>query len=171
MVVWIIGLSGAGKTTLATEVYSQVKGALANTVLIDGDVVREVFGNDLGYTIEDRKRNADRICQLCKYLEDQGINVVCAILSIFEESRVWNRENISNYYEVFIDVPIDRLIARDPKGLYKKYSNGEIVGIPGLDIEFEKPKASDLVINNSGTNSMLLENAKQIADRIRGGNN
>jgi adenylylsulfate kinase len=80
MVVWIIGLSGAGKTTLANEVVAQVRRVQRNIILIDGDMVREVFGNDLGHTMEDRRTNARRICQLGKLLDDQGINAVCQLL-------------------------------------------------------------------------------------------
>jgi cytidine diphosphoramidate kinase len=168
MVIWIIGLSGAGKTTLATEVYSQVRNTLSNVVLVDGDMIREVFGNDLGYTIEDRRCNADRISRLCKLLDDQGINVICAILSIFTESRSWNRENISNYYEVFIDVPVEELIKRDPKGIYKKFFSGEITNVPGLDIDFPRPENADLIIDNTNTNNVLLGYAKRIASTIGG---
>ena len=94
MVVWIIGLSGAGKTTLAEEVVAEVRREQENVVLIDGDMIREIFGNDLGHTLDDRRTNANRIYQLGKLLDSQGINVVCAILSLFPESRSWNRENI-----------------------------------------------------------------------------
>ena len=86
MVMGIIGLSGAGKTTLATAIAKKVRQSKKNVVLLDGDVIRDTFGNDLGYTFEDRKQNAERISQLCKFLDDQGINVVCAILSLFPES-------------------------------------------------------------------------------------
>ena len=99
MVVWIIGLSGAGKTTLAEKVVEKISSCKTNVVLIDGDMIRDVFGNDLGHTLEDRRQNADRICRLCRFLDNQGIHVVCAILSLFPESRLWNRENIKNYYE------------------------------------------------------------------------
>jgi adenylylsulfate kinase-like enzyme len=167
MVIWIIGLSGAGKTTLASEVYSQVKNSLSNVVLIDGDVIREVFGNDLGHTIEDRRRNADRISRLCKFLDDQEISVICAILSIFPESRSWNRKNINNYYEVFIDVPVEKLIKRDPKGIYKKYFADEITNVPGLDIDFPRPDNADLIIDNTSTNNKLLGYATELVNIIR----
>ena len=101
MVIWLIGLSGAGKTTLANKVVADANNKNLNTVLIDGDVVREIFGNDLDYSLEGRLLNANRICQLGKFLDDQGINVVCAILSIFPENRDWNRRNLNNYYEEF----------------------------------------------------------------------
>tara|TARA_B100000315_G_C14466251_1_gene536106 strand:+ start:577 stop:1083 length:507 start_codon:yes stop_codon:yes gene_type:complete len=160
MVLWIIGLSSAGKTTLAKEVLRKVKTIQSNVVLIDGDVIREVFSNDLGYTLEDRRKNADRICGLCKFLDDQGINVLCAILSLFPESRLWNRENIKNYYEVYIDNTIEDLEQRDYKGLYRKYNKGKIKNVPGMDIEFVPPTNPDLIIKNDGEIDDLLKHSK-----------
>lgn len=169
MVVWIIGLSGAGKTTLANEVVARVRQSRNAVVLIDGDVVREVFGNDLGYTMEDRRRNAQRICQLCKFLDGQDINVVCAILSIFPESRTWNRANLKNYHEVFIDTPIQDVVARDSKGLYSKFQNGEIRDVAGMDLEFPRPDDADLIIKNTNSKEELLGFAQPIAELIVSG--
>jgi adenylylsulfate kinase len=166
MVVWIIGLSGTGKTTLANAVVEIVRRSQSNIVLIDGDMIREVFGNDLGYTMEDRLINAQRICQLGKFFEDQGINVVCAILSIFPETRAWNRSNLKNYYEVFIDTPIESLIKRDSKGIYSKFVRGEIQDVAGMDIEFLRPDNTDLIINNTRSKRELLAYAEPIAHKI-----
>ena len=166
MVVWIIGLSGAGKTTLANEVVAHVRRVQPNVVLIDGDVVREVFGNDLGHTMEDRRTNARRICQLGKLLDDQGINVVCAILSLFPESRSWNREHLKSYYEVFIDTPVQDLVQRDSKGIYRRFNSGEIRDVAGMDIEFPRPDNADLTINNINSREALLGYAKTIAEKI-----
>ncbi len=148
MVIWIIGLSGSGKTTLAQRVISDInnRSNTKKTILIDGDDIREVFGNDIGYSKEDRLINAKRICRLGKFLNDQGINVVCAILSLFPESQEWNRENIEDYFEVFLDVPIDVLIDRDSKGIYGKYNRGEISQVAGMDIKFPTPKNADMII-------------------------
>jgi adenylylsulfate kinase-like enzyme len=170
MVVWIIGLSGAGKTTLANEVVSHVRRVQQNVILIDGDMVREVFGNDLGHTMEDRLTNAKRICQLGKLLDDQGIHVVCAILSLFPETREWNREHLKNYYEVFIDTPVQELVKRDSKGIYGRFSSGEISDVAGMDIEFPRPDNADLIISNNNSRNALLGYAKAIAEKITGGN-
>lgn len=169
MVVWIIGLSGAGKTTLANEVVAQVRLMQRNVVLIDGDVVREVFGNDLGHTMEDRRINARRICQLGKLLDDQDIHVVCAILSLFPETREWNRKNLKNYYEVFIDTPMQDLVRRDSKDIYRRFNNGEIRDVAGMDIEFPRPDNADLTINNVNSREALLGFARTIAEKITGG--
>ena len=166
MVLWLIGLSGTGKTTLAREVITGVNKETRNTILIDGDMIREIFGNDLGYSTEDRLLNAQRICQLGKFLDDQGINVVCAILSIFPETREWNRKNIENYYEVFIDTPIEVLIQRDSKGIYGKYKLGEITEVAGMDIKFPIPDNADLVIENSKSKEELLNYAKPIIAKL-----
>lgn len=169
MVVWIVGLSGAGKTTLANKIVAHIRRAHCNVVLIDGDMLREVFGNDLGHTMEDRLINARRICQLGKLLDDQGINVVCAILSLFPETRLWNREHLKNYYEVFIDTPIQDLIQRDTKGIYRRYNRGEIRNVAGMDIEFPRPDNADLIISNISSKEALLGYAKTIAKKITDG--
>ena len=166
MVIWLIGLSGSGKTTLAEKIVSDTNKKINNIVLIDGDVIREIFGNDLGYSMQDRLLNAKRICQLSKFLDEQGVNVVCAILSIFPKTREWNRKNIKNYYEVFIDTPIDTLIKRDSKGIYGKYMRGEMSDVAGMDLKFTIPNQSDLIIDNSQSKKNLLSYADGIVERI-----
>ncbi|MBU0484994.1 MAG: adenylyl-sulfate kinase [Proteobacteria bacterium] len=168
MVIWLIGLSGAGKTTLANEVVAQVRCVKNNVVLLDGDMLREVFSNDLGHTLTDRRTNADRICKIGKFLDDQGIHVVCAILSLFPESRSWNRKNLQNYYEVFIDSPMQDLIQRDYKGLYRRFQQGEICDVAGMDIDFPRPVNADIVIKNDTTVEELLSFAKAISQKITG---
>lgn len=168
MVVWLIGLSGSGKTTLAEEVVQVLRNRRRNVVLIDGDGIREVFGGDVGYDMHGRKVNADRICRLCAYLDSQGVDVVCAILSLFPESREWCRAHLTQYYEIFIDTPLDILRRRDSKGLYARYDRGEIRDVAGLDLEFIRPLAADLVIVNSGSLVDFLPYATTIADRVCG---
>ena len=166
MVTWIIGLSGSGKTTLAKQVLLDLKKRGSNAVIVDGDVARELWGNDLGHDLESRRKNAQRICRLCQFLDHQGFDVVCAILSIFPDSREWCRQNLSFYYEVFINVPLSHVIERDVKGIYSKYENGEIKDVAGLDLEFPAPENPDLVINNSGTKDMLLNYSPHIVEAI-----
>ncbi len=169
MVVWLIGLSGAGKSTLARAVCDLARRRLDNLVLLDGDQVREVFGGDLGHGLADRRRNAERICRLCRLLDQQGIHVVCAILSMFEESRQWNRGHYSDYYEVFIDTPLELLQARDPKGLYRLAREQGLTDVPGLDLPFPRPQSPDLVIDNRQGLEALLSHAPAIAARLTGG--
>lgn len=166
MVIWLIGLSGSGKTTLAEQIIRDIKQAGKNAVLIDGDMVRALWGNDLGHDLESRRKNADRICRLCKFLDQQGLDVVCAILSIFPESREWCRKNLSFFYEVFIDAPLSQVIERDIKGIYTKYKNGEVKDVAGLDLEFPIPSNPDLLINNSGSKEMLMKYSSVLAEMI-----
>ena len=148
MVIWLIGLSGSGKTTIGNELYKLIKAKQRNTVFLDGDAFREAMGNDLGHTIEDRRKNADRICRFCKLLDSQNINVVCCILSLFHESQNWNRENYQRYFEVYIKVSPETLFRRNQKDIYRKSVNGEMNNVAGVDIEFKPPIKPDLVINN-----------------------
>src|SRR3989338_1072635 len=107
MVLWIIGLSRSGKTILGRAIYQRLRTTHPHTVLLDGDEVREVFDNDLGHTVADRWQNAKRLRGLCRLLNRQGIHVVCCVLSIFPESQAWNREHLKDYFEVYLDVPLE----------------------------------------------------------------
>ncbi|MBF0215764.1 MAG: adenylyl-sulfate kinase [Candidatus Omnitrophica bacterium] len=163
MVLWIIGMSGSGKTALGKRVYEELKPGYPNLVFLDGDILREIMGDDLGHTIEDRKKNAGRITRLCKYLDSSGINVIFAVLSLFHESQRWMRENIRDYYEVYIESDLGVLVQRDSKGIYKKAINGEIKNVVGVDIAFPPPLGPDLTIKNDrGLDDLYREGGKII---------
>ena len=104
--IWITGLSGAGKTTIATAVFKKLKEKKANSVFLDGDIIRDVLNNDLSHNPKDRLKNAYRISKLCEFLTSQNIHVVCSTMSLFKEIHQMNRKNIANYYEIFVDVKI-----------------------------------------------------------------
>jgi adenylylsulfate kinase len=167
MVMWLIGLSCAGKSTLASAVAARLRKKQHPVALLDGDELRQLWGNDLGYTLADRKKNADRICRMGQFLELQGIDVICAILSMFPESRQWNRSNLKDYFEVFIDAPMAQLVQRDSKGLYRRALSGEIKEVAGVDLEFPIPEAPDLVIENDGGVTKLLDYTSRLCDVFR----
>ena len=129
MVIWITGLAGAGKTTIGREVSNLINTRKPNTVFLDGEDIRAIMGDDLGFTVEDRRFNAWRICRLCQYLDGQGIDVICATLSIFPEHQEWNRQNYSQYFEIYVEVPMDELVARDKKNLYSRALRKEITDV------------------------------------------
>jgi len=147
VVIWLIGLSGAGKTTLARGLYERLKPTVPNLVRLDGDEFREIFRNDVDHTVEGRRRNAERISLFCRVLDQQGIHVIAAVLSIFPEWQQWNRDNFRDYFEIFLDVPLETLKARDDKGLYRDAEAGRARNVVGVDIDFLRPARPDLVIS------------------------
>lgn len=149
-VYWITGLSGAGKTTIGKLFYHKMKQVFSNTVFLDGDVLREVFGFDLGYTESDRRICAMRYSRLCNMLQKQDLNVVCCTISMFDAVREWNREYIVGYREIYIKVSMDVLRKRDQKGIYSGNTDEAEKDVMGVDIIFEQPKDPDLVLENDG---------------------
>ena len=166
MVIWLIGLAGAGKTSIGNELHGLLKARRPNVVFLDGDQVRMIMGNDLGHTLEDRRTNAWRICRLCQYLETQGIDVVCAILSLFHETQAWNREHLTQYFEVYIDVPMEVLIQRDQKGLYTAALSGTAQNVAGIDLAFQPPPRPDLIIENGRPRDSFAPIAQHILSAI-----
>jgi len=168
MVIWLIGLSGSGKTTLGAMLTEKLRKKYNNVVFLDGDILRDVWGDDIDHSIKGREKNAQRISNLCKVLDEQGLFVVASVLSIFPDWQKWNRENFSEYYEIFLDVPMEILLERDTKGLYKKGKRGELKNIVGLDIPFPKPYKPNLILSdwssNESPNKTLLRILKNIPD-------
>lgn len=151
-VYWITGLSGAGKTSVGKLLYKKMKQKYQGIVFLDGDVLREVFGNDLGYTREERIKCAMRYARLCRMLQRQGLNVICCTISMFDEIRNWNRENIENYREIYVRVSMEVLKKRNKKGLYS--SSARKREVAGIQVEIEEPKNPDMILDNEGNISV-----------------
>ena len=149
-VYWITGLSGAGKTTIGKLFYEKIKETHPNTVFLDGDTLREVFADDLGYSKEERQKCAMRYSRLCRMLENQGMNVICCTISMFDCVRQWNRDNIPNYKEIYVKVSMETLQRRDQKGLYSASVAGKENEVVGIHMQLEEPKQPDLVLENDG---------------------
>lgn len=160
-VYWITGLSGAGKTTIGTQLYKKIKQDKQNIVLLDGDRLREVFGNDLGYSEADRLKCAMRYSRICKMLAEQGIDVICCTISMFDEIRDWNKTQIEDYIEIYVEVSMDILNQRNQKGLYEGADKGIVEDVVGKDIKLQLPKSPDFIIKNDGVRTPL-----EIADEI-----
>lgn len=149
-VFWITGLSGAGKTTIATRLRRRLIDAGAPTVLLDGDRMRGVLGAENGHAREDRLRLAGIYGRLCAEFASQELSVVCATICMFREVYAWNRANIAGYREIYLRVPLDERQRRDPKRLYAAARDGRSGPMPGLDAPFDEPLTADLVIDNHG---------------------
>ena len=139
---WITGLSGSGKSSLSQNLADLIRKEHKNVVLLDGDNLRLILDSK-SFTNKDRLQLSYKYSQTAKMLLDQGIHVIIAVMALFNEVQLWNRKNMSNYVEVFLDVPINELERRDPKGLYLKYKQGLIKNMVGLDLKAEFPKKPD----------------------------
>ena len=140
MVIWIIGLSGSGKTYLSKKIYKKLKG---KKILVDGDEVRKYITYKLKYTKIDRERNSIIISDLCKFLEKQGFTVICSILSIFKAHQKKNRKKFKNYFQIYLKNDLEILKKRNKKNIYSKNN------VVGNKINFPKPYKSDLVVDNN----------------------
>ena len=149
-VLWFTGLSGSGKSTLANALDDKLNSNNYNTYILDGDNVRMGLNKDLGFSPEDRKENIRRISEVAKLFADSGKVVMTAFISPYSEDRNQARKLIGDdFYEIFVDTPLEECIRRDPKGLYKKALNGELKGFTGIDAPYEKPKTPEIHLNQS----------------------
>ena len=147
MIIWVTGISGAGKTTLCEALWQKLKPGLPELTMLDGDVIRDVFGGDLGHIEADRVVQIKRIQSLAGMLDDQNFVVLVAALYSHPDLLAWNRERFSEYYEVYIDAPLSLVKHRDAKGLYAKAEAGEMPNVVGIDIPWHAPVSPDIIFN------------------------
>ncbi len=166
MVIWITGISASGKSTLGKYFFKKFKKNNKNTVFFDGDEFRKIFNDDIKYTLRDRDVNAIRLTSLVKYVSDQKTNLIVSANITSQRFRDWCKKNVKNYFEIFIDTPIEVLKKRDYKNLYKNAFSGKIKNVVGVDIKFIKPKKPDLIIDNSKTKRDLYLNYNKILKKI-----
>ena len=150
-VIWLTGLSGAGKSTLATRLAENLSQHDVRTFIIDGDVLRESAGHDLGFSKEDRSKNVMRATQLAKEKLQQGFLVIVAMISPFIKDREHARSQFkpSLFIEVYVSTPLSECERRDPKGLYKKTRDGLILDMTGIHSPYEPPLKPELVIDTT----------------------
>ena len=161
-VYWITGLSRAGKTTISKILHKKLVKIGCKSVLLDGDQLRAMFGDDLGYSRNDRLISAQRNLQICKGLADQEFQVLCATISMFDDIRRWGRENIPEFRVIYLRVPANTLRRRGDDGFY---DDGVSVNIVGADQDWDEPRDADLVLDNYGEQS-AEDNAEIIFQRM-----
>lgn len=145
-VLWMTGLSGSGKTTIAKIVEGELRERGLKVERLDGDTVRQNLTSDLGFSKEDREKNIERVTFVAKLLSRNGVACICSFISPYTAIREKVRRETTNFIEVYIDADLDTVIERDVKGLYKKAMAGEIPNFTGISDPFEPPDAPDIHI-------------------------
>jgi bifunctional enzyme CysN/CysC len=153
--VWFTGLSGSGKSTIASLVAVELTKRGVLTYTLDGDNVRHGLNGDLGFSAEDRTENVRRVAEVARLFADAGIVALVPIISPYRAGREHARDLHEaaglDFVEVFVDAPLDVCEARDPKGLYAKARAGELTGFTGVDDPYEPPLSPELVVTSADT--------------------
>jgi adenylylsulfate kinase-like enzyme len=147
MVIWITGLSASGKTTLCKTFENKYRTLIPNLVILDGDSVRELYGNDLGFTERDRQKQIGRMQSISEFLEKQSLIVMVAALYSNNDLLNKNRNIFSNYYEIYLKAEINQLQKREFKGLYKNALLNNIKNVVGVDIPWHEPIQPNLIFD------------------------
>ncbi|WOB50371.1 sulfate adenylyltransferase subunit CysN [Xanthomonas hydrangeae] len=157
-VLWFTGLSGAGKSTVANLVDKRLHALGYHTFILDGDNVRHGLNRDLGFTDEDRVENIRRVAEVARLMADAGLIVLVSFISPFRAERQLARERFDQgeFVEVFVDVPLEVVEARDVKGLYRKARAGQIPNFTGIDSPYEAPEAPEIHLHADGENVEAL---------------
>ena len=147
-VIWLTGLSGSGKSTIANELELHLEKMGIKTYVLDGDNVRMGLNKDLGFSDDDRKENMRRIAEVAKLFADSATITITAFISPFKEERAMARDTIGaeNFIEVHVNTSLEECEQRDVKGLYRKARAGEIPNFTGIDSPYEEPDNPELVV-------------------------
>jgi adenylyl-sulfate kinase len=146
--LWFTGLSGAGKSTVSQIVERALRERGARVEVLDGDVVRTNLSKGLGFSKEDRDENIRRIGFVCQLLSRNGVAAIAAAISPYRDVRDEVRSRIDRFVEVYVECPLDTLVERDVKGLYKKALAGEIANFTGVSDPYEPPLNPEVVVRS-----------------------
>lgn len=163
-VVWITGLSDSGKTSTSKILVDKLRKDNHKVIALDGDELRKVFKKK-DFSIKSRIELGYQYSNLCRVISSQGILTVISCIALIKEISEFNKKNIKNYFDVFLDVPIDVLKRRDSKGIYKQYSEGIIQNVYGLDINYDPPVSPKMHIRYDPKNS-YFDLAKIIYEKL-----
>jgi len=147
--LWFTGMSGSGKSTLSALVAERLRSLGARVEVIDGDIVRTRLCKGLGFSKDDREENISRIGFVCELLSRHGVIAIAAAISPYRACREELRSRIPNFIEVYMQCPVEVLVERDVKGLYKRALAGEIPHFTGISDPYEAPAAPEVTIDSS----------------------
>ena len=161
-VVWFTGLSGSGKSTIANILEQKLHTIGKRTYLLDGDNVRHGLNKDLGFIDTDRVENIRRVAEVSKLMVDAGLITLVSFISPFKSERQMARDLLSSdeFFEIFVNTPLEECEKRDPKGLYKKARAGELKNFTGIDSLYEEPENPDIILDTASSN------AEELTDQI-----
>ncbi len=146
-VVWLTGLPGCGKTTIARLIETELRKRREKIEVLDGDEVRQELSPKLGFSAEERNLHNRRVIYLSKLLMRNGVNVVVSLISPYRVTRAYARSQLDRFIEVFVKASIEECIRRDPKGLYKRALAGEVKQCTGIDDPYEDPLNPEVVVD------------------------
>ena len=167
IVIWLTGLPGSGKSTIAHELEWKLLEIGKLAYVLDGDNIRHGLNSDLGFSPEDRKENIRRISEVAKLFAEAGIITITAFISPYREDRKRARNLVKDgeFIEVFVKCPLEVLIKRDPKGLYKKALAGEIKEFTGISAPYEEPENPEIMIETD--KETVEESVRKILDYLK----
>ena len=168
VVVWLTGLPGSGKTTVARIVADELRRMGLKVELLDGDEVRRWLSPEAGFTREDRRRHLRRVAHVARLLARNGVYVLCSFVSPYREVRREIREIVewdAPFVEVYVKCSLEECIRRDPKGLYKKALRGEISHFTGISDPYEPPEDPEVVVDTEHDTPQAC--AKKILDYLK----
>ena len=165
LIVWLTGLSGSGKSTIAVEAEKILNGMGKAVYRLDGDNIRFGLNSDLGFTERDRFENIRRISEVCALFQDAGLIVIASFISPLAEMRRMAREKgRDNFIEVYVKADLETCMKRDPKGLYLRVLKGEIQDFTGISAPYEEPENPELVLDTQ--KNTLDECVQQLVEKI-----
>ncbi|MBN2017374.1 MAG: adenylyl-sulfate kinase [Candidatus Cloacimonetes bacterium] len=167
VVIWLTGLSGSGKSTIAVELQAQLFEEGCQVFILDGDNIRHGLNKDLGFSPEDREENIRRIGEVAKLFADAGVIAITSFISPYRKDRDVNRELLpeGEFIEVYVQAPLDVCEERDPKGLYKKARAGIIPEFTGISAPYEAPLKPEIVIETDKLS--VVESAQKILEYLK----
>ena len=165
--IWFVGLHGSGKSTISGRLAGILRGKNIPVVVLDGDEVRKTISSDLGYTLNERNAHMERIADLCRIINDNGVHAIACVASPTEKSREYARKKLGKIIIAYAKCPVEICEKRDVKGHYKKARNGEkgFESFLGISLPFEEPKGANIILNTS--KETAEESTKKLAGFLK----